>query len=102
MADLVELQSLAKKDPELYKEEVLGIYEEFNELMTDFYEQPSASHPRLTEIIKFLSQVCLYFTQEMSLFPGKIVKILDAYYQTLFGELRKIVFNAIKLLRNRD
>ena len=102
MADLVELQSLTKKDPELYREEVLGIYEEFNELMTEFYEQPSASHPRLTEIIKFLSQVCLYFTQEMSLFPGKIVKILDSYYQTLFVEFRKIVFGAIKLLRNRD
>lgn len=38
MADLVELQSLAKKDPELYREEVLAIYDEFNELMTDFYE----------------------------------------------------------------
>jgi hypothetical protein len=66
MADLTELQSLAKKDPVLYREEVLTVYEEFSELMAVFYEQPSAPHIRLSLLITFLSQICAYFTAEMS------------------------------------
>jgi hypothetical protein len=38
MADLTELQALAKKNPELYVEEVMEFYNEFQELLTTFYE----------------------------------------------------------------
>ena len=99
---LPELQGEVKKDPELYKETVIELIQEYSTFLSSFPETPSSSNSRLGELITFLSQISPYFLSELKNFPSQLLNILNNYYSALDSEFRMTLFSALILLRNRE
>jgi protein SDA1 len=94
--------SKVKRDPSLFEREVKQINEEFNNLSLVIEEQPSSLDKRFIEVVGFLAQVSAYYLGTLDRLPSRLVQLIETYAPVMHPEVRKSLFSAIVLLRNRE
>lgn len=97
-----EYASKVKRDPSLFEREVQVVFDEFNDLSLALEEQPSSYDQRFIEVAGFLSQVSAYYLGMLDRLPSRLVQLIETYAPVMHPDVRKAIFSAIVLLRNRE
>ncbi|KAG0264955.1 Protein SDA1 [Actinomortierella ambigua] len=108
--NLPQLQNLIKRDPKSYREEFLQQLRHFESSLAIFELRPEELSIDFQELINFISQapfvwllsVSPCYPEETKDFPDKIIALLSKHYQILNPDLRRIMVQALVLLRNRE
>ncbi|GAX82660.1 hypothetical protein CEUSTIGMA_g10086.t1 [Chlamydomonas eustigma] len=101
-ADLLALQGNVKRDPDGYKDEFLLQYRHFLALMDLFKLKPSKESKELGDLALFMAQVVKCYPSEMVTFSSLVMELLDTHYAVLDTGLRRMLVQALILMRNRS
>eukprot|EP00002_Diphylleia_rotans_P024805 TRINITY_DN4898_c0_g2_i4.p1 TRINITY_DN4898_c0_g2~~TRINITY_DN4898_c0_g2_i4.p1 ORF type:complete len:898 (+),score=268.29 TRINITY_DN4898_c0_g2_i4:45-2738(+) len=99
--DLLQLQNLAKRDAQSYRDEVLVQWKHYQSLLNLYLLKPQDSLPQLEELIQFFSHVSSLYKEETAEFSKQIMSILDIHAPVLQPDFRKSCVQCLILLRNK-
>ncbi|KAM9983902.1 hypothetical protein ACTFIY_000633 [Dictyostelium cf. discoideum] len=100
--DLLQLQNLTKRDPSAYKEEFLLQYQHYLTQLQIFQLKPTKEFKHFSQLVSYLSHVCVCYPKELSEFPKQISDLLENNCNNLEPELRRILAKSLILMRNRN
>eukprot|EP00897_Mesotaenium_endlicherianum_P006579 jgi/Mesen1/594/ME001074S10755 len=100
--DLLLLQGQIKRDPEGYREEFLLQYRHYRACLGIFSLKPNADSKEFGDLVMFLSHVAPCFPADLPQFPQELMGLLDEHVDNLHSSLRRVLVQALILLRNRQ
>ncbi|KAI7868089.1 SDA1-domain-containing protein [Spinellus fusiger] len=98
---LPQLQNLIKRDPKSYEAEFLQQYRHFQSSLAIFCLKPDEEAKELSDLVMFLSHVLQCYPKETEGLPQQIVDILKEHCMVLHPEVRKVLVQALILLRHK-
>ncbi|CAD7974754.1 unnamed protein product [Amoebophrya sp. A120] len=94
------LQDRIKRDSLAYKQEFQAQVQHFESVLELLLLNPQKPSKQFDEQVMFLAHVCPYY--EYKDFPQKIIKLLKEKSNLLHAQTRKVLVQALILLRNRN
>ncbi|GBG26273.1 Protein SDA1-like [Hondaea fermentalgiana] len=101
MLSLALLQNKIKRAPEAYEAEFKQQLRTFNAQLSIFELSPPKDSKEFGRLVTFLSQVANLYPKESGNFADSVKGLLEKSYDTMDPDLRKTLFQALVLLRNR-
>ena len=98
---LPTLQNLIKRDPDGYKDDFERRLRHFQSIIDIQRSQPGAESKELVALLGFVSAVCPCFPQLTAEVPAQLASLLDDQLDALDPPVRRAIFQALVLLRNR-
>ena len=98
---LPTLQNLIKRDPDGYKDDFERRLRHFQSIIDIQRSQPGAESKELVALLGFISAVCPCFPQLTAEVPAQLASLLDDQLDALDPPVRRAIFQALVLLRNR-
>lgn len=102
--NIILLQNVVRRDPELYREEFLQQYAHYESLRDIFLMNPLAEDKddQFADLIGFVGAVCLCYPKETANFPNELKEILTTNHRDLLPDLREKIIQTLTMLRNKD
>ncbi|GFU16644.1 protein SDA1 homolog [Nephila pilipes] len=99
---ILQLQNLAKRDPQSYYEEFQTHYQHFQAVLQLFKFNPHEYNDNFADLVNFLSHVSRCYKEELKDFPDQLMEILRENATVLDPSMRMCLVKALILMRNRD
>lgn len=98
------LQNLVRRDPTSYKEEFSLQYRHYESLRDIFMANPGSDDgaAEFSDLVGFVSQVCVCYPKETAQFPGELVTMLSEHHHELPNDLREKMVQCLVMLRNKE
>mmetsp|Transcript_30900 Transcript_30900/g.49583 ORF Transcript_30900/g.49583 Transcript_30900/m.49583 type:complete len:758 (+) Transcript_30900:333-2606(+) len=101
MLSLPVLQNKIKRTPTSYVAEFRQQLRSFDAQLSIFELSPPKDSKEFGRLVTFLSHVAHLYPKDSSHFAESVLHLLDKSYEAMDGDLRKTLFQALVLLRNR-
>ena len=98
---LPTLQNLIKRDPDGYQEDFVRRLRHFQSIIEIQRQTPGAEQKELVSLLGFVSAVCPCYPELTAEVPGQLSSLLDEQLDALEPTVRRALFQALVLLRNR-
>ena len=98
---LPTLQNLIKRDPDGYQDEFVRRLRHFQSIIEIQRQTPGAESKELVSLLGFVSAVCPCYPELTSEVPEQLSSLLDEQLDALEPMVRRALFQALVLLRNR-
>ena len=98
---LPTLQNLIKRDPDGYREDFVRRLRHFQSIIEIQRQTPGAEGKELVSLLGFVSAVCPCYPELTAEVPGQLSSLLDEQLDALEPTVRRAIFQALVLLRNR-
>lgn len=97
---LLDLQSLAKRDPESYKEESLHQWQRYVKLFDLLCLDPENEDKEYIEMLRFVSDVAHCYPEIGSVLPRSLVLSIKENFGVLHPEIRTSIVKALMVIRS--
>ncbi|KAJ3287922.1 Protein SDA1, partial [Borealophlyctis nickersoniae] len=101
-SNLPQLQNFIKRDPGSYREEFLQQWRHYESALAIFNLKPDSEATEFGDLITFISHVSQCYPAECAPFLQQIIDLLSTHHQILQPDLRKVMVQALVLMRNKD
>ncbi|CAK9096699.1 Protein SDA1 homolog (Nucleolar protein 130) (SDA1 domain-containing protein 1) (hSDA) [Durusdinium trenchii] len=101
MLNLALLQNKIKRNAVAYTGEFRQQLRSFDAQLAIFELAPPKDSKEFGRLVTFLSQVSHLYPEDSGSFAGDTLRLLERSYEAMDGDLRKTLFQALVLMRNR-
>lgn len=104
-ADLPNLQHKIKTDPSSYRDDFVGQYQQYRNILELFLQSPTTTDStgivRLRDLIDFVSHVSDCYPTITAEFPKDLITLIELHHASLESELREKIVGSLVLLRKK-